>query len=87
MIHVSSLLAYFKEHPDYKVKTLEDEDINIEYKKSTQRRKNVLAELCVPSGRFYLRKDNQWVNIKDISEVQTNAEVIAWVEKDSRCLG
>jgi hypothetical protein len=77
MIHVSSLLAYFKEHPDYEVKAVKDTDFNIEYRKSTQRRKNVLVELYVPSGRFYLRKDNQWVNIKDLSEVKTNAEVIA----------
>jgi hypothetical protein len=87
VININYLLSYFNEHPDYIVKNVKDTDFNIEYRKSMKRRKNVLAELYPETGRFYLNKNNKWVNIKNIYEVQTDADVIAWIENDSENLG
>ena len=86
MINVNSLLAYYKGNPDYVVKTVKGTDYNIEFRKSLYSRKNVLAELYPDTGRFYLNKNGEWVNINKLPEVQTDADVIAWIEKDSESL-
>ncbi|RDU38686.1 hypothetical protein DRW41_03755 [Neobacillus piezotolerans] len=86
MINVNSLLAYYRGNSNYVVKFVKGTDYNIEYVKSLNFRKNVLVELYPKTGRFYLNKNGEWVNIKELPEVQTDADVIAWIEKDSQTL-
>ena len=86
MINIASLLAYYSEHPDFKVKVVKETDINIEYLKSVKPRKNVLAELYPKTGRFYLHKDGDWININKLPDIQTDSAIIAWIEKDSKIL-
>ncbi|MEH7115764.1 hypothetical protein V7124_25900 [Neobacillus niacini] len=86
MINVNSLLAYYRDNPDYDVKQVKGSDFNIEFRNSLVPRKNVLVELYPKSGRFYLNKNGNWININKLTEVQTDADVISWVERDSKFL-
>lgn len=86
VINVNSILAYYRENPEYDVKQVKESDYNIEFRKSLLPRKNVLVELYPKTGRFYLNKNGKWINIKDLTEVQTDADVISWIEKDSKFL-
>jgi hypothetical protein len=86
VINVNSLLSYYRGNPDYKVKLVKGTDFNIEFLKSIHPRKNVLVELYPNTGKFYLSKDGSWTNIKNLPEVKTDADVIAWIEKDSEYL-
>lgn len=86
MINVNSLLAYYKSNSNYVVKLVKGTDYNIEYLKSKNSRKNVLVELYPKTGRFYLNKNGEWINIRELQEIRSDADVIAWVEKDSENL-
>jgi hypothetical protein len=52
MINIDSLLAYYEDHPDFTVKPIKNNKINIEFVKSNSKRKNLLVELYRPTGRF-----------------------------------
>jgi hypothetical protein len=86
MINIDSLLAYYENHPDYTVKPIKNNKINIEFVKSNRKRKNVLVELYRPTGRFYLNKEDKWVNIRDLEGIFSNEDVMVWIEKDSELL-
>jgi molybdate-binding protein len=86
VINVNSLLSYYRGNPDYKIKQVKGTDYNIEFLKSIHPRKNVLVELYPSTGRFYLSKNGNWTNINKLPDVQTDADVIAWIERDSRSL-
>ena len=86
MINIDSLLANYEEHPDYSVKPIKNNKINIEFVKSNSKRKNVLVELYRPTGRFYLNKKEDWVNIRDLEGIASNEDVMVWIEEDSELL-
>lgn len=82
VINVNSLLSYYRNNPNYVVKKVKGSDFNIEFRHSLVPRKNVLVKLYPKTGRFYLNKGRKWINISKLPEI-TDADVIAWVEKDS----
>jgi hypothetical protein len=87
MINAKALLDFYESHSDYEVKQLKNKKkYNIEYRFSNQPRKNVIAEMNSVTSNFYLRKGKDWVNVALLEGINSNDDVVKWVESDSNHL-